>query len=151
MSRPAPLRPHPLVIDECVCMRPIFTVLEEGGFEYYKLPTVVGPGVADETWLPIVTANGWAVITKDKYITKTRNELLAVAHCGAMLFVMANGSLKADTMADILKQALPGIFKLCRKEPAPFIARLQVEGPIAVQWRADDLKRFAQDTVARLR
>lgn len=60
-------------------------------------------GMPDEQWLPIVGAEGWAVITRDKHIRARPGEIDAVRRHGVNLFAITSlGELTRWEQLDLL-------------------------------------------------
>ena len=93
------------------------------------------PGELDEVWLADVAGRGWIVLAKDYRIRYRELALRAIRRAGACVFVLKRSAdLRADEMAAIFVNALPGIYRAADGEPPPFIAKVGKDGSVAVWW-----------------
>ena len=86
----------------------------------------------DEVWLARAGAEGWVVITKDKLIRKRPIEREALLASGVRAFVFSGGNLSGVEMAESIVGALPRMFRLIARIPAPFTARITGAGDVAL-------------------
>ena len=82
----------------------------------------------DKDWLRIVGERNWVVLTKDKKIASRLLELLAVAEGNVRLFVLVDGNVSRDVMAQAFVNALEKMQKFIRGNQAPFIAKVYQSG-----------------------
>ncbi len=87
---------------------------------------------SDEIWLTRAGDEGWIVLTKDKLIRKRPLEREALIASGVRAFVFSGGNLSGIEMAESIVGALPRMFRLIAKTPAPFIARITGSGDVAL-------------------
>jgi hypothetical protein len=77
----------------------------------------------DVDWLPVVGANGWAVLTKDKQIRFRRLELQAVLAANLRVYVLASSKgLTGNQIGEMFARNLARMERLGRKYQPPFIA-----------------------------
>lgn len=131
MSRPKPVVPVPLFLDHCLAAKSLARSLDADGVEHYCLKDVFPTACPDVDWLPEVATKGWLVVSADDRIRYRQHEQLAVAATGARLFLIANGGEKRGVeLVEIVRACLRPMFKLARRTPAPFIAKLHEGGRI---------------------
>jgi hypothetical protein len=82
-------------------LRPDVTFPGDPGAEVqrrYRGPCpVASTRVPDREWIPIVTARGWAIVTRDRHIRDRPAELAAVLEHGARLFAITSRETPLDT------------------------------------------------------
>lgn len=86
--------------------------------EHYGIPA--DEDVADEEWLELAGANGWAVFMKDARIRYKRAEREAVRAFGVRCFCLSSQQLTADQMAARFLGSLDAIAEACADD-GPFI------------------------------
>ena len=87
----------------------------------------------DEHWIQEVTQRGWAILTKDKSIRRTRLEMQALRAAGAAAFFLTSGQMDAASMAEAFRVALPRMQKLFWTRTRPVLARVTMTGNVTVQ------------------
>jgi hypothetical protein len=87
-------------------------------------------------WLPFVGERGWLLVTKDKKIRFNELEKTAVLRNKVREFYFASGNFSGSEMAETLLVALGSMVKLCRKQPAPFIASITKSGGVNLRFPA---------------
>lgn len=113
---------------------PIHSALEASRTKFVRHGSLFKPGVFDEDWLPIVGAEGWAVLTCDKRIRYNQLEREKIIEHGIREFVFTSGNLNGADMGLILREALPKMKKLFKEYPAPFIASISKSGNVVVRF-----------------
>ncbi len=73
---------------------------------------------SDPDWIRFGVGRGWALLTQDQRIRYHEDELAAVAECGGVMFVLANGNLTIEQR----------IAWFCSNRSAVFAAAVQ-KGP----------------------
>jgi hypothetical protein len=91
-------------------------------------------GAADSEWLPLVGRQGWLLITLDQSIRYNELERRAIERWGVRAFIFTSGNLSGKDMAVLLVKALPVIRKLCKRQPAPFIATITKTGAVHLRF-----------------
>jgi hypothetical protein len=91
-------------------------------------------GDPDTEWLPIVSEQGWIILTKDKEIRYNELEISAIIINKARQFFFRSGNWSGQEMADILGKALPKMKKLTRRTEAPFIASITRTGEVHLRY-----------------
>jgi hypothetical protein len=127
----------PLVyyLDHNFAGKRIPALLREAGLEVRVHRDYYPPNCTDDVWLPAVAARGWVILTKDKKIRYRSNELAAVKVSGAKVFVLvAKQDLDAQGIVDAITSAAKAMARLCSKETAPFIAKIQSGGRVNRWW-----------------
>jgi hypothetical protein len=114
--------------------QPVLEALELAEVRYERHGKHFEPGTADSVWLPFVGSNGWILITKDKNIRYNELEKDAIIQYRLREFYFVSGNLNKHDMARILATALPDIFRLCQREPPPFIASITKLGKIHLRY-----------------
>jgi hypothetical protein len=82
---------------------------------------VSSPAILDTTWIPLVAAAGWLIITRDRHIQHHRAEIAAVRDNGAKM-VALSGRDALDTWAQleiVMAQWRP--IEELAEHPGPFI------------------------------
>lgn len=85
---------------------------------------------ADEDWIPVVSARGWVILTKDKNIRRRLGEREAVLLSNARVITLSSGNMRAQEMADLLVARLSEIEMLANDHIPPFVA---VVSPTGIQ------------------
>jgi uncharacterized protein (DUF433 family) len=82
---------------------------------------VKAPRTPDDEWIPLVTAAGWLIITRDRHIQVHRREIAAVRDHGARMVTLAGEDARSTfDQLEVLMCQWRGILKLC-DAPGPFI------------------------------
>ena len=111
-------------------------MLRDEGHRAHVQYDTFGSGTPDVEWLPQVGARGWILITKDKQIRKREIELRALRQAGVRAFVLTAGGLTGEAQARVLKDALPAMLRLLRREAATFVARVTARSGVeTIEWR----------------
>jgi hypothetical protein len=96
------------------------------------------PGTLDETWLPLVGAKGWILLTSDKRIRYNMLEKHALEiHC-VREFVFTSGNMSGQDMAAALELALKKMRSFCRRTKPPFVASVTRAGEVHLRWPKTD-------------
>lgn len=82
------------------------------------------PDAPDTEWLPIVSQNGWIVLTKDKNLGRNQLEIQAIAYANAKVFALVSGNINTAKMTTIFVSAIEKIDKFAQGNQAPFIAKI---------------------------
>jgi PIN like domain len=113
---------------------PICAVLDQAGVRCERHGSHFTTGEKDSIWLPVVSKNGWIILTKDKGIRYNQLEIGAVIAHEAREFYFRSGNLSGAEMAVILSKALPKMKRLVKKVGAPFIASLTQSGEVHLRY-----------------
>ena len=105
--------------------------------------------INDEDWLRIVGERNWVVLTKDKKIANRSLELLAVAQGNVRLFVLVDGNVSRDVMAQAFVNALEKMQKFIRGNQAPFIAKVYQSGLVKLCKNRRELLRMLPKPVSK--
>jgi hypothetical protein len=82
---------------------------------------IPGPKVDDDVWIPVVTAEGWIIITRDAQIREHRAEIEAVRSAGARMVVLSGtDAVGTWDQLEVLMRQWRGIERLC-VEDGPLI------------------------------
>ena len=136
-----PSQPEDLVLylDENLCnSKSILLTLTELGVRFERHLDHFPRGAPDESWLPLVGAKGWALLTADKRIRYNLLEKRALAKNSVREFVFASGNLSGDDMARALRTASAKIHRLCRKYKPPFVASITKNGEVHLRWPKEE-------------
>ena len=98
------------------------TALREAGAEVRTLADEFKAGTKDVDWLTGLHGHDWIVLTKDKNIRRRPLEIDALIGAGLRVFVVTATDLTGEETGQIIVKALPKIRRLCKRQPAPFIA-----------------------------
>lgn len=95
----------------------------------------------DVNWLPTVGEKGWVVLTKDSMIANNPMERMAVARCGVKMFTLYSAKLLGTEMVKIFLDAIVKMQYFSISQPAPFIAKVNRKGKIALLYSKQDLEK----------
>jgi hypothetical protein len=90
----------------------------------------------DETWLPIIAAKGWVLLSKDGGLRRRsaqREILLAVGVCA---FILSDSEMSGDDMAAAYVQALRRMTRVFMANPAGFVAGVSPQGVVELLHRS---------------
>jgi hypothetical protein len=131
-----------IYLDENHCNnRKILAVFSNAGVKVERHLDHFARGTPDEEWLPLVGANGWALLTTDRRIRYRTNEKQAVIRHNVRMFYFSKNDLSGEQMATALEKALPEIQKLCSKQPPPFFAAITRNGEVHLR------EKFAEPSI----
>ncbi|MFY9344841.1 MAG: hypothetical protein WAT39_20275 [Planctomycetota bacterium] len=130
MARPLP--ELILFLDECLGTSDVADAFRRIGVRTECLVDHFPSGTRDEVWLPTVGANGWVVLTKDKWIRKREVERRALEAGSVAAFVLTAGDLNGSEMATAFVRAYPRLRKALRDHSPPFIASVTANGEVAM-------------------
>lgn len=126
--------PDTFFVDTCLGTIHVPGGLREAGAQVVCLTDAFEHDVRDEIWLPTVGANGWAVLTKDKWIRRRANELGALQNAGVGAFILAAKGLNGQQMAAAFVAALPRMRRFLRTYARGdghfFVARVSPSGDV---------------------
>jgi predicted nuclease of predicted toxin-antitoxin system len=87
----------------------------------------------DPEWLAGAGAKGWIVVTRDERIRYRAAEKQALRRARVRAFVfVAQGDLRAETLAEIFIKALPRIRRVIARKQPPFIAKISRAGDVTI-------------------
>jgi len=136
-GNPNPLQPEEYIffLDENLhnC-QPILDALTSAGLRYERHGKHFKAGTEDSEWLPVVGMRGWLLLTVDKNIRFNELERRAVEQFGVRAFVFTSGNLGATQMAAVLVKAFAEMIRLCKRQPAPFIASITKAGGVHLRY-----------------
>ena len=88
---------------------------------------------SDPEWLAFAGQNNWIVITRDERIRYRVAEKQAIRRAKVRAFVLAaQGSLRAEMLAEIFLKALPRARVIVAKHRPPFIAKIWRDGKVGL-------------------
>ena len=132
---PSPPEDFVLYLDENLCnARAILETLSKLGVPFERHLAHFSPGAPDETWLPLVGANGWILLTSDKRIRYNLLEKHALKIHAVREFVFTSGNMSGQDMAEALTLALQKMRNLCRRTKPPFVASITRTGDVYMRW-----------------
>jgi hypothetical protein len=124
-----------LYLDENLCnSRAILDRLTNLGVRFERHLARFPPGALDETWLPVIGANRWVLLTTDKRIRYNFLEKRALEENAVREFVFTSGNMSGQDMAAALALALPKMRRLCGKLKPPFVAAITRTGEVHLRW-----------------
>ena len=82
----------------------------------------------DQAWLTEVGSRGWLVLMKDKQVRRKPLELNALLAAGVGAFVLTQGNLRGEEMAEVMVRHIRRIVKLARVQRAPCVASVTRSG-----------------------
>ncbi|HWG27239.1 hypothetical protein [Actinospica sp.] len=129
MSPSAPHSGHPeglphLFLDRSLGRIQVPGLLRAGGLdlttlaEHYGIPA--DESVADQEWLYMAGAAGWAVLMKDDRIRRRGEERAALRDAGVRAFVLTSGNFRAAEMAQRFLDNVGRMVAACA-DPGPFL------------------------------
>lgn len=86
------------------------------------------PDAPDVEWLAEVGRRAWIVLTKDDAIRRNPLERSALLAAGVRAFIITSQNMSGPDMAALVREHLPAISRVIRRERAPFIAVLTRSG-----------------------
>lgn len=79
------------------------------------------PRTPDDEWIPLVTAAGWLIVTRDRHIQVHRREIAAVRDHGARMVTLTGEEAKSTfDQLEVFMCQWRRMLK-CLDEPGPFI------------------------------
>lgn len=115
-------------------------ILKEAGVHVERHTDHFADDTKDEEWLSLIGKRGWYVLTHDRRIRHTPNEIAAVEKFEIGLFVIV-GKAPFPELAYNFVLTLPNIIKFIENNPRPFIAKV---------YRPDKTRRKAKRQSAGL-
>jgi predicted nuclease of predicted toxin-antitoxin system len=95
------------------------------------------PDSPDTEWLPIVSKNGWIVLTKDENIGRRKIEIKSFADCQGRVFVLVARNLSTQKIIDIFSNTMTRIEQFTENNQAPFMAKIYQNYKV-ILWRDSD-------------
>lgn len=89
-------------------------------------------GTPDHIWLPVVTARGWILLTKDDKWRYRHEEMMILIRAKARAFVFASKTAKREQIAETVVRMIPNIEKLIGRIKPPFIAKILLSGQLVL-------------------
>ena len=83
----------------------------------------------DENWIPTVTERGYVILSKDGF--RYHHERLAIAECGAKVFMIPNANLRTEHMVERFVTQQEEIWGRC-SEPGPFLYAVHPKSLLAI-------------------
>jgi len=74
----------------------------------------------DKDWIPIVSKQGWVILTKDKNIRRPSGEREDLVLANARVFTLTSGNISGSEMANLYIQHLAAIEQIATSERPPF-------------------------------
>lgn len=136
---------EPLIFftDECLGRR-VSKRLEAAGLTIRFYLDQFEPAIPDVEWLPVVSQNGWLVLTKDEMIGRRIAEQAVTAQCNARVFVMASTKVNSETTAEGFIKAYRAMVRLVQEATPPFIAKVYKSGEVKMWRDCDRLQALLQ-------
>jgi PIN domain-containing protein len=130
---PRPREAPVFFIDHCLGTEKVAQRLRQAGVDARVL---VDQGFSadseDVDWLPVVAADGWAILTKDKRIRRRAIEREAINESRAGAFILTASGLGGDAIAEAFARALPRMVRIWNTRGRPFIAMVSAHGGVKV-------------------
>lgn len=82
----------------------------------------------DVDWLAAVGRRGWVVLSKDERIRRNRIEREALEAARVRAFFLTQQDITGQEMANLFRDALPGMINRGISQPAPFIFTISRSG-----------------------
>jgi predicted nuclease of predicted toxin-antitoxin system len=87
----------------------------------------------DSEWIPVVTASGWVILTKDKNIRRVGGEREDVLKAGARIFTLTSGNMSGQQMADMFIRNIDEIERIANASTPPFVYIVRENGCEPIQ------------------
>lgn len=82
----------------------------------------------DVDWLAEVGRRGWVVLSKDDRIRRNRIERASLEAAQVRAFFLTQQDISGQEMANLFRDALPGMINRTISQPAPFIITISRSG-----------------------
>jgi hypothetical protein len=126
-------------IDRCLGNKVIVETLRAAGIKVEIHDDHFSKSALDTDWIPEIGKRKWVVLTKDARIGKNQLERLTVAGFKVRMFILVAQRLSGQEMADIFETAIPSMYELISRNPAPFIAKIYQNGSARIWKGSEDL------------
>lgn len=133
-----PKLPEPLIyfIDDCLGSRELSKTLRQAGYQIRTLleetkdpnGIIKDRSAADDHWIPLVSAQGWVILTSDKRARSLFREV--ILHARAACFFFTGNHVTGAKQAEIILKAIPHIENRCRKFSRPIIGKITPAGKV---------------------
>jgi predicted nuclease of predicted toxin-antitoxin system len=108
-----------LLIDRCAWSATLGRALTDAGIPFEAHHEHFRHDTPDSEWLAAAADRNWLVITRDKRIRYTANELAAVRKARLHLFVFTQGALSAEETGRIVVACYTAIIRASRSVAPP--------------------------------
>ncbi len=135
-SSPVHDLPHEPVffLDEDTSSRQVAEALREAGAAVRLHRELFTPGTDDRVWIREVAAKGWAILSRDRRISRNELERQAVMQARARKFTLrSKKNLTGTEMAAAFVKALPQMRTIIAAQPSPLFARVYRDGTVRLQ------------------
>jgi len=120
-----------IFLDENHCRNPhLLAALSHAGIECQKHLDHFSPGLEDTTWIPVVAARGWCLLTADARIRHNELERQAVRENQLRMFYFSSNNVAGREMGVALTRALPKMQKIFSDQAPPFAASITRSGDV---------------------
>jgi hypothetical protein len=102
--------------------------IRDAGGNARLLIDIIGRGIPDLTWLPMVSSWGQALITRDVAMRSVRVEREALTRCGVHVFILRGQGMKFDALRETMKRHFPKMLRFVRNQSLPFVAHITANG-----------------------
>jgi hypothetical protein len=128
-----PTEPPTFFVDRCLGSSDVPNALRKAGARVEIHDDHFAQDALDTDWLPIVGANGWILLTRDKRIRRRELEMQALISAGIGAFFLSGAEMSGEDMANAFVQALPNMIHSVEKRVRPFIAYVSRFGDITMK------------------
>ena len=90
--------------------------------------------IPDEKWLPEAGRRGWAVLTKDRMLSRKELQRELMMRSGVGAFILTSANLRGVDMAEAFARALPTMLRIWRTRSRPFIATVTASGAVTIKF-----------------
>lgn len=108
-------------VDRCLGGKAIVNALRTAGATVEAHDDHFAQAAEDVEWIPVVAANGWVILTKDKNIRRNRGEREALLLSHARVFTLTSGNMRGADMAALFVGHLAEMEHISGSQPAPFV------------------------------
>ena len=136
-----PLEAYTFLVEESLGKKLAQALTEQGltAITHVDNPDGLPRGINDEQWATRVGRDGWVALTKDNETRYKPNERVAIVRAKARVIQFTRGPWTSAQMIEAFTSARSRVLRLLRKQPGPFIARLNKKGEITRIFTEQDL------------
>lgn len=106
--------------------------MREEGMQCEVHDDYLSPKASDEEWLKFASEKGWIAITKDKGIKRRKLFLHYLEEYSGRVLVITTKKQKAENMIECLLKGKNRIENFIKKNDAPFIVSISLNGMLTV-------------------
>lgn len=108
-------------VDRSLERHEVVNALRAGGASVHAHDDSFPDTTLDAEWIVNVSARGWVILTKDKYLRHRALELQAIEIARARVFALGSGNRRGVEMAQIFVHHLDAMTAFARANDGPFV------------------------------